>query len=99
MESDVPQDDGGSADMLEGVEDAILRAVGPGVTVTGRHGLRRRSWRVHWGASRPASGRDSPPGWTFDELTRACDELAQGGRPALPRGTEVSVRAAWFPGP
>lgn len=74
--------DGGSADLLEGVDDAILRAVGAGVTVSVRHGLRRRAWRMHWDAS-----------------GRACEELAQGGRPALPRGTEVSVRAAWFPRP
>lgn len=90
--------DGGSADLLEGVDDAIVRAVGAGVTLTGHHGLRRGEWQLRWYASGQAVGSDTPPGWTFDELVRACEQIAQGGRPALPRGTEVSVRATWFPG-
>ena len=27
----------------------------------------------------------------------ACRDLAAGGRPRLPRGTEATVRAGWFP--
>jgi len=37
------------------------------------------------------------PGWSFEALTDACRDLAAGGRPRLPRGTEATVRAGWFP--
>ena len=44
-----------------------------------------------------AEGLGRVPGWSFEALTDACRDLAAGGRPRLPRGTEATVRAGWFP--
>ena len=44
-----------------------------------------------------AEGLGRVPGWPFEALTDACRDLAAGGRPRLPRGTEATVRAGWFP--
>ncbi|MDY6054530.1 DUF6226 family protein [Micrococcus sp.] len=91
--------DPGSADLLDAVDEAVLGAVSAGVTLTGRCGLlRRRDWHVVWDASGRAEGDAGPRWWPFRRLVRACEELASGGQPALPRGTRVSIRAAWFPG-
>ncbi|MCK6110114.1 DUF6226 family protein [Micrococcus luteus] len=87
--------DPGSDELLEAVDQAVVRAVGAGVSLRGRHGLRRRDWHVHWRADGTAEGQG--PGWPFEALTDACRDLAAGGRPRLPRGTEATVRAGWFP--
>ena len=44
-----------------------------------------------------AEGQARVPGWPFEALTDACRDLAAGGRPRLPRGTEATVRAGWLP--
>ncbi|MBF0756052.1 MAG: DUF6226 family protein [Actinomycetota bacterium] len=89
--------DPGSDELLEAVDQAAVRAVGAGVSLRGRHGLRRRDWHVHWRSDGTAEGLGRVPGWPFEALTDACRDLAAGGRPRLPRGTEATVRAGWFP--
>ena len=89
--------DPGSDELLEAVDQAVARAVGTGVSLRGRHGQRRRDWHVHWHADGTAEGMGRVPGWPFAALTDACRDLAAGGRPRLPRGTEATVRAGWFP--
>ncbi|MCV7516046.1 MULTISPECIES: DUF6226 family protein [Micrococcus] len=89
--------DPGSDELLEAVDQAVVRAVGAGVSLRGRHGLRRRGWHVHWRADGTAEGQARVPGWPFEALADACRDLAAGGRPRLPRGTEATVRAGWFP--
>ena len=65
--------DPGSDELLEAVDQAVVRADGT------------------------AEGQARVPGWPFEALTDACRDLAAGGRPRLPRGTEATVRAGWFP--
>ena len=65
--------DPGSDELLEAVDQAVVRADGT------------------------AEGQGRVPGWPFEALTDACRDLAAGGRPRLPRGTEATVRAGWFP--
>ena len=65
--------DPGSDELLEAVDQAVVRADGT------------------------AEGQARVPGWSFEALTDACRDLAAGGRPRLPRGTEAAVRAGWFP--
>lgn len=65
--------DPGSDELLEAVDQAVVRADGT------------------------AEGQARVPGWSFEALTDACRDLAAGGRPRLPRGTEATVRAGWFP--
>ncbi|MCV7524892.1 DUF6226 family protein [Micrococcus luteus] len=65
--------DPGSDELLEAVDQAVVRADG----------------------TAEALGR--VPGWSFEALTDACRDLAAGGRPRLPHGTEATVRAGWFP--
>lgn len=89
--------DPGSDELLDAVDQAVVRAVGTGVSLRGRHGLRHRDWHVHWHADGTAEGQARVPGWPFEALTDACRDLAAGGRPRLPRGTEATVRAGWFP--
>ena len=89
--------DPGSDELLEAVDQAAVRAVGAGVSLRGRHGLRRRDWHVHWREDGTAEALGRVPGWSFEALTDACRDLAAGGRPRLPRGTEATVRAGWLP--
>ncbi len=89
--------DPGSDELLEAVDQAVVRAVGTGVSLRGRHGLRRRDWHVHWREDGTAEALGRVPGWSFEALTDACRDLAAGGRPRLPRGTEATVRAGWLP--
>ena len=89
--------DPGSDELLEAVDQAVARAVGTGVSLRGRHGQRRRDWHVHGRSDGTAEGQGRVPGWPFEALTDACRDLAAGGRPRLPRGTEATVRAGWFP--
>ena len=93
----IPFDEAGRADLSVSVDQAVVSAVGTGVSLRGRHGLRRRDWRVHWRADGMAEGQGRVPGWPFEALTDACRDLAAGGRPRLPHGTEATVRAGWFP--
>ena len=65
--------DPGSDELLEAVDQAVVRADGT------------------------AEGQARVPGWPFEALTDACRDLTAGGRPRLPRGTESTVRAGWFP--
>ena len=89
--------DPGSDELLEAVDQAVVHAVGTGVSLRGRHGLRRRDWHVHWREDGTAEALGRVPGWSFEALTDACRDLAAGGRPRLPRGTEATVRAGWLP--
>ena len=93
----IPLDEAGRADLTVPVDQAVVRAVGAGVSLRGRHGLRRRDWHVRWRSDGTAEGQGRVPGWPFEALTDACRDLAAGGRPRLPRGTEATVRAGWFP--
>ncbi|OFT17484.1 hypothetical protein HMPREF3102_06160, partial [Micrococcus sp. HMSC30C05] len=68
--------DPGSDELLEAVDQAVVRAVGTGVSLRGRHGLRRRDWHVHWREDGTAEGLGRVPGWPFEALTDACRDLA-----------------------
>ena len=52
---------------------------------------------MHGRSDGTAEGQGRVPGWPFEALTDACRDLAAGGRPRLPHGTEATVRAGWFP--
>lgn len=92
----IPLDEAGRADLTVPVDQTVARGR-DGMSLRGRHGRRRRDWHVHWRADGTAEGQGRVPGWPFDALTDACRDLAAGGRPRLPHGTEATVRAGWFP--
>ncbi|MFL0420445.1 DUF6226 family protein [Micrococcus luteus] len=104
LETDVPQDDdGGVLPVLRvavgapGQVRAVLPDCGCDACDPGSDELLEAVGQAVVRAVRTAEGLGRVPGWPFEALTDACRDLAGGGRPRLPCGTEATVRAGWFP--
>ena len=104
--------DHGSADLLEAVDDTVRHAVEDTVRLAGRHSwpVRKnaRDWHLTWHADGSAQGSGTFPGGhgirryqrdrdAWWRMNAACEQIARGERPPLPRGTELTVGRAWFP--
>ncbi|MCV7565684.1 DUF6226 family protein [Micrococcus luteus] len=104
LETDVPQDDdGGVLPVLRvavgapGQVHALLPDCGCDACDPGSDELLEAVDQAVVRADGTAEGQARAPRWSFEALTDACRDLAAGGRPRLPRGTEATVRAGWFP--
>ncbi|MEV4487732.1 DUF6226 family protein [Micrococcus luteus] len=104
LETDVPQDDDGGvlpvirvAVGAPGQVHAVLPDCGCDACDPGSDELLEAVDQAVVREDGTAEGLGRVPGWPFEALTDACRDLAAGGRPRLPRGTEATVRAGWFP--
>ncbi len=104
--------DCGSADLLEAVDDTVRSALVDTVRLVGvRRGPGRsaqRDWQLTWHADGNAQGSGTFPGGrglrrhqrdrdAWRRMNAACERIARGEEPDLPRGTQVTVGRAWFP--
>jgi hypothetical protein len=82
--------DSGSQDLLDAIDDAILRIVG-GTSVV----LCGRGWQAQWWPAGGSShaGRRAPG---HDQLMQWCRRLASGQHVRLPRGTEAYIGRTWL---